>query len=100
MEIRKHTALFQVTRFAVFALLLCYGVLTGFAPLLHDHEQDLKQHKNCSPCHWTQSSGGVETQHTGFSFSPISYDSFSLSTTPWVNNVILTLTSRSPPLSL
>ncbi len=43
-------------------LILCFGVLTGFSPLLHNHELDIfETDHDCAPCNWSQSQTSVET---------------------------------------
>ncbi|MBI4390109.1 MAG: hypothetical protein HY580_08005 [Nitrospinae bacterium] len=43
-------------------LLLGFGLLTGFSTVLHSHELDFgPYHKDCAPCHWSQSNTGAET---------------------------------------
>jgi len=58
------------SRIRVAFLILCFGILTGFSPFLHDHELDLfEPDHDCAPCNWSQSQTSVETvapQITGF----------------------------------
>ncbi|MBI5428290.1 MAG: DUF2607 family protein [Nitrospinae bacterium] len=54
LQIRKPS-----TRLLAIILLLGFGLLTGFSSVLHSHELDFgPTHKDCAPCHWSQSSAG------------------------------------------
>lgn len=51
--------------------ILIFGFLTGFAPILHNHELDLEEtHQDCSPCKWSQENVGSEVLSVSLSFSP------------------------------
>ena len=53
-------------------LLLCFGVLVGFSPLLHNHDLDLSEnHEDCASCLWSQSNLGAEFQGLCLSFNSL-----------------------------
>jgi len=55
-------------RLGVVLVLLSFGIMTGFSPVLHAHELDLTHvHDNCAPCHWSQSNLSVDTDCQVFS---------------------------------
>jgi hypothetical protein len=57
--------------------ILVFGFLTGFAPILHNHEFDIEEtHQDCSPCKWSQDNVESEILWVSLSFTP-SIQSFS-----------------------
>jgi hypothetical protein len=48
-------------RFFAFLLVFIFTLMTGFSPVLHNHEFDLSDpHEDCSPCQWTQINTNID----------------------------------------
>jgi hypothetical protein len=78
--------------------MLGYGVLTGFSPILHNHDLDLNQtHKDCAPCHWSQSNSGLETQSTDVSSNPHVQKTEAKPESLWAYGSFFSLANRGPP---
>lgn len=70
-------------------LALCFTVMVGFSPILHNHEFDLDEvHQDCSPCHFSHSNAGLIP-----TLAPLSTD-FAL-----VSRVAFYQTSHPQPVS-
>jgi len=55
-------------------LFLCFGVLAGFSPLLHNHDLDLSEaHQDCVACQWSHSPTSLETHALDHSVFPLSH---------------------------
>jgi hypothetical protein len=59
-------------RFQAGFFILVFGFLTGFSPILHNHEFDLEEaHQDCAPCEWSQDNVESEVLCVSLSFSPL-----------------------------
>ncbi|QPJ62994.1 MAG: hypothetical protein G3M70_14360 [Candidatus Nitronauta litoralis] len=77
---------------------LCFGVMTLFSPILHDHDWDpFHAESDCAPCNWTQSNVSLEVQtpDTSVDFRIIVWQLPALGTIP--ARFLKTFNSRSPP---
>jgi hypothetical protein len=81
--------------------ILVFGFLTGFAPILHNHEFDLEEtHQDCSPCKWYQDNVESKILWVSLSFSP-SIQSFSFSHADSVTfDDSYPVLNKSPPILL
>jgi hypothetical protein len=82
-------------------LLLCFGVLTGFSPLLHNHDFDHSDtHEDCASCLWSQSNVSCEAHAPCLSLNRI-VETFDFES-PQVSfqSDLFLISSRSPPRSL
>lgn len=84
----------------VFLLLISFGIMTLFSSVLHAHELDFgSAHDECAPCHWSQSTEGVETDASR-SETPFYRQSFQLIPVVRITSAFLNqLYNRGPPLS-
>ncbi len=54
-SILKINARLKRSKFLPALLLVCFGVLSGFSPVLHNHELELDHnHNDCGACQWSQ----------------------------------------------
>ncbi len=86
-------------RFQAGIFILVFGFLTGFAPILHNHELDLDEtHQDCAPCKWSQEDTSSEISCVSLSYFA-SIQPFSIS---HVNSVIFDdsnpVLNKSPPI--
>ena len=59
-------------RLGILLVLLSFGVMTGFASVLHAHELDFNSaHDDCAPCHWSKTNPSDETTATAFATAPL-----------------------------
>jgi|GEM_PF-1781232 len=88
-------------RLGVLLVLLSFGVMTGFSPVLHAHELDFNaSHDDCAPCHWSQSSQSVETATIALTAVPtLQFPIFS-PTEPNGQQFEKNILNRGPPLFL
>ena len=69
---KNSTPVIYRQKFLAFALLLCFGVLTGFSPLLHNHDLDLSEsHEDCASCLWSQSTTNCDVYAPSLSFDNV-----------------------------
>jgi len=82
----------------VLLLLLSFGVLTGFSPILHAHELDFgSAHDDCAPCHWSQSNQTDEANALGIE-APSLIQSFQLILPEGIHKPCISkLFNRGPP---
>ena len=88
-------------KFFAVTLLICFGVLTGFSPLLHNHDLDFSDtHEDCASCLWSQSKTGCETHAPCLAFNhtvqPLYFESSQASS----QTDLFQISNRSPPFSL
>jgi hypothetical protein len=82
-------------------LLLCFGVLAGFSPLLHNHDLDFSQkHEDCASCLWSQSKISCEFHAPSLSFNQIIQTFCFESSQAFSETGLFLISSRSPPFSL
>jgi hypothetical protein len=99
-----HTGLeLMVLRQKLFAtaLFLCFGVLVGFSPLLHNHDVDLSHaHQDCGACQWSNSPTDIATNTSEPSAPPLSQlVPLALYQLPLQNPLFL-IANRGPPSSI
>ena len=81
-------------------LVLVFGLLTGFAPVLHSHEFDLEDvHQDCAPCQWSQDNSSLETQNAGLSISVLYRQLTVILPKAVSQNAPLTVFNKSPPVN-
>ncbi len=79
-------------------LLLCFGVLAGFSPLLHNHDLDHSDtHEDCASCLWSQSKTSYETHATCLTFNHISHPFYFVFSLPSSKTYLFLISNRSPP---
>lgn len=89
------------SKYLAIVLLLCFGVLTGFSPLLHNHDLDQSdKHEDCASCLWSQSNVNFETQASRLSFDKIILSIIFESSLPSGKINLFLIANRSPPFSL
>jgi hypothetical protein len=82
-------------------LLLCFGVLAGFSPLLHNHDLDFSdKHEDCPSCLWSQSKISCETLASCLSFNHIVQKFCFESSQASSKTGLFLISNRSPPFSL
>lgn len=82
-------------------LLLCFGVLAGFSPLLHNHDLDFSnKHEDCASCLWSQSKISCENHAPCLSFNHIIQSFGFESSQPSYKTGLFLISNRSPPFSL
>jgi len=95
----KKTSLFRWNAWVLGALLLSFGALTAFEPVLHIHELDPTHvEQNCAACnYWSQAHSGIDLPVYDFSvqapalFFLVAPDAFSFHT------FLHSLSNRDPP---
>ena len=85
-------------KLGVLLLLLSFGVLTGFSPILHAHELDFNSaYDDCATCHWSQSNQTDKTGTPGIE-TPSLFQSFQLIPAEGIDNLFINkLFNRGPP---
>jgi len=70
--LRNFTSMVLKPKLFAVILLLCFGVLAGFSPLLHNHDLDLSdKYEDCASCMWSQSKTICEIHAPCLSFNLI-----------------------------
>lgn len=95
---RKFTSMVLRQKLFATVLFLCFGVLAGFSPLLHNHDFDLSEaHQDCTGCQWSQSLTSLTTPALEPSVSslssPLRLTYFQLSS----QKALFSLANRGPP---
>ena len=87
-----------LSKLGVLLLLVSFGVLTGFSPILHAHELDFSSaHNDCFSCHWSQSNQTDESDTPGIE-TPSLFRSFQLIPTEYIDKIFINkLFNRGPP---
>lgn len=87
-------------RFFSFLLIFIFTFLTGFSPILHNHEFDLGDpHEECSPCQWTQITTDIDGSSLDFLSIPFECYYKSSLTLIDVSKLDWTFSGLSPPSS-
>ena len=94
-------SIFLKPKLFAIVLLLFFGVLAGFSPLLHNHDLDRSEtHEDCASCLWSQSTTSCDVYTSCLSFDnfaqSIDLESSQVSsqTGPFL------ISNRGPPFSL
>jgi len=91
-----------VLRQKLFAVLLflCFGMLAGFSPLLHNHDVDLSDaHQDCASCQWSQSPTSLETDASGLLLYPFSEVLHLTRSQLSHRHALFLIANRGPPFS-
>ncbi len=82
-------------------LFLCFGMLAGFSPLLHNHDFDLSDtHQDCVSCQWSNSSTSLETDASGLLFYHFSEVLDPTRSQLSHQHAFFLISNRGPPFSL
>ena len=82
-------------------LLLCFGVLAGFSPLLHNHDLDFSEkHEDCASCLWSQSKISCGTHAPCLLFNHIIQKFYFESSQESSRTGLFLISNRGPPFSL
>jgi hypothetical protein len=82
-------------------LFLCFGVLAGFSPLLHNHELDHSDtHEDCASCLWSQSTTSCDVYAPCLSFNNIFHSLYFEFSQPSSKTGLFLISNRGPPFSL
>jgi len=81
-------------------LLVCFGMLAGFSPLLHNHDFDLSDgHQDCAACQWAQSPTSLETAPSSLLFYPVVAGVSPTRSQLSLLQALFLLANRGPPFS-
>ena len=80
-------------------LLVSFGVLSGFAPVLHNHDLDFDHdHNDCGACQWSQWSSMLNADAAQGTLSPLLKILRLIHVSEVLPKFLSSVSSRSPPL--